>query len=210
MQGIIFDLDGTLVDSEPVCNQALLDLLPELPGELNEVTTRYRGMKLADIFADVEHRLSRRLPADFERQYRQRVAGLFESELKAMPGAMETLSLIDRPIGVASNGPAMKIRQALEITGLAKFFGSNVFSAYEVGCWKPAPGLFLHAAKEMCLEFQECAVVEDSDVGIAAALSAKMIAIHYQPHGPRKRIENTVQISDLSDLIDDRFWEQIS
>jgi phosphoglycolate phosphatase-like HAD superfamily hydrolase len=59
MQGIIFDLDGTLVDSEPICNQALLDLLPELPGELNEVTTRYRGMKLADIFAHVEHRLSR-------------------------------------------------------------------------------------------------------------------------------------------------------
>ncbi|MDF1811526.1 MAG: HAD hydrolase-like protein [Verrucomicrobiales bacterium] len=82
---IIFDLDGTLVDSEGLCNQAFLDLLPELDCSLDEMITRYRGQKLALILADIEKRIGRKLPADFEKHYRARISELFDTELDPMP-----------------------------------------------------------------------------------------------------------------------------
>ena len=69
---VIFDLDGTLVDSEGLCNQAFLDLLPELDCSLQSMVARYRGQKLAPILTDIEQRISRKLPADFEQNYRAR------------------------------------------------------------------------------------------------------------------------------------------
>ncbi|MGY6274749.1 HAD hydrolase-like protein [Methylomonas sp. MgM2] len=84
---IIFDLDGTLVDSEGLCNQAFLDLLPQLDDTLPSLVQRYRGLKLAPILADIEQRLGLKLPSGFEPVYRQRVAELFATDLKPMPGS---------------------------------------------------------------------------------------------------------------------------
>ncbi|MDD5125112.1 HAD hydrolase-like protein, partial [Methylovulum sp.] len=71
---IIFDLDGTLVDSEGLCNQAFLDLLPQLNDTVESLIQRYRGKKLASILVDIESRLCQSLPDTFEQHYRQRVA----------------------------------------------------------------------------------------------------------------------------------------
>ena len=84
---------------------------------------------------------------------------------------------------VASSGPPAKIRQALELTGLAGFFGERLFSSYEVGFWKPDPRLFLHAAKQMGAAPASCLVVEDSAAGVAAAVAAGMRAVQYLPGG---------------------------
>lgn len=203
---IIFDLDGTLVDSEPACNQALLDLLPDLPDSLGELINRYRGRKLAEIIADVEIRLARKLPNEFEKIYRTRVTALFDDRLQAMPGAEEALSEIKVPMCVASSGPMGKIRHALDLTGLSKFFDKHIFSSYDVGFWKPDPRLFLHAAKQMGFSPDRCVVVEDSSVGIAAAVSAGMRAIQYLPYAGTNVAEGATAISDLRELTNARLW----
>ncbi|WP_396268123.1 HAD-IA family hydrolase [Ideonella sp.] len=177
-QCLIFDLDGTLVDSESLCNQAFLDLLPGLQDSVAVLTERYRGQKLASILVDLAARLEAPLSADFELRYRSRVAELFETQLKPMPGASMLLQNLPLPFCIASGGPLPKIRQALEVSGLAPYVGeTRVFSSYSVGAWKPDPGLFLHAAAAMGFEPAACVVVEDSAVGVQAAQAAGMQAL---------------------------------
>jgi len=62
------------------------------------------------------------------------------------------------------------------------FFGDNIFSSYEIGSWKPEPGLFLHAANVMGFAPPRCVVVEDSEVGMQAATAAGMRSLQYTPH----------------------------
>lgn len=180
---VIFDLDGTLVDSEGLCNQAFLDLLPQLSDSVESLIQRYRGKKLAPILADLESRLCQKLPDAFEQHYRQHVAELFSRELRPMPGALEMLETTNFPKCIASSGPPLKIRQALQVSGLAPYFDDDIFSSYEVGSWKPEPGLFQYAASAMGFMPSQCVVVEDSEVGIEAAAAAGMKAFHYIRNG---------------------------
>jgi HAD superfamily hydrolase (TIGR01509 family) len=178
---ILFDLDGTLVDSEPLCNQAFLDLLPELADSVNVLVERYRGRRLAAILSDLEDRLGHPFPADFEKRYRRRVFELVSAGLRPMPGVREMLEATCYPRCIASSGPLEKIRHSLETSGLADYFGDRIFSSYEINSWKPDPGLFLHAAANMGFEPHECIVVEDSEVGIAAAHAAGIRALQFLP-----------------------------
>ena len=176
---LIFDLDGTLVDSEPLCSRAFLDLLPEIELSLAELMKRFRGRKLSGILDDIEVILGRNLPVGFEQDYRAHVEHLFKTELKAFPGVSEALAEIPVPICIASSGPRAKIETALETTELKHFFGSRIFSSYDVGIWKPDPGLFLHAAREMGVLPECCTVIEDSEVGVRAAKSAGMKVLKF-------------------------------
>lgn len=180
---VIFDLDGTLVDSEGLCNQAFLDLLPQLNDTVESLIQRYRGKTLAPILADIEDRLCQKLPDAFELHYRQHVTELFSRELKPMPGVLEMLETMDFPKCIASSGPPLKIRQALQISGLAPYFDDSIFSSYEVDSWKPEPGLFQYAANAMGFMPSQCVVVEDSEVGIEAAAAAGMKAFRYVRKG---------------------------
>ncbi|MFQ6405130.1 HAD-IA family hydrolase [Methylophilus sp. 'Pure River'] len=180
---VIFDLDGTLVDSEGLCNQAFLNLLPQLNDTLDTLIQGYRGKKLAPILTDIEHRLGHTLPNTFEPDYRQHVADLFSRELKPIPGVLEMLNAIHVPKCIASSGPLLKIRQALQVSGLASYFDDNLFSSYDVGSWKPEPHLFLHAAHAMGFKPHQCVVVEDSDVGVEAATAAGIKVLQYSKHG---------------------------
>ena len=186
---VIFDLDGTLVDSEGIGNQAFLDLLPDLADGVEALTERYRGLKLAVILDDLRSRLGRGLPEDFERHYRARVAELFTQSLRPIEGVPEMLAAVRYAKCVASSGPMAKIRHSLALCGLDHHFGDNVFSSYEMKSWKPDPGLFLHAAKAMGFSPSECVVIEDSEVGIAAAIAAGMTAMHFVPASGTRTLE---------------------
>lgn len=83
---IIFDLDGTLVDSENLCNQAFVDLVSGLGEPAELLVNRYRGKKFAHILSDIEKRIGKKLPATFEEVYRERVTKLFEYNLKPCLG----------------------------------------------------------------------------------------------------------------------------
>jgi len=176
---VIFDLDGTLVDSETLCNQAFKDLVPEINTSIETLVGLYSGRKLAWILNDIQKRFNCSLPDDFEKSYRQRVEQLFESDLTAIAGVHEALDLIDLPICIATSAPLKKVTHALSITGLSQYFDGKLFSSYDIGSWKPEPDIFLHAAKNMAVPPGNCLVVEDSAAGIEAARSAGMMVTQY-------------------------------
>jgi HAD superfamily hydrolase (TIGR01509 family) len=192
-------MDGTLVDSETLCNQAYKDLIPEITVPVESLVGLYRGRKLAWIFNDIEKRFNCSLPDTFEQNYRQRVATLFDSNLKAFPRVHEALESIEMPICIATSAPLKKVNHVLSITGLAQYFDENLFSSYEIGSWKPEPDIFLHAAKSMNVSPSNCLVVEDSAAGIEAALSAGMKVAQFC--NVRQALCDTI-FSDYGELVE--------
>lgn len=119
---VIFDLDGTLVDSEGLCNQVFLDLLPQLEDSLESLIRRFRGRQLASILLELTQQLGAPLPPNFEPCYRRHVAELFDTHLQPTPGTREMLASTRFPRCVASSGPPQKIEHALTVSGLTSFF----------------------------------------------------------------------------------------
>ena len=200
---IIFDCDGTLVDSEFLCNLALEIKLRDygVNSSATDLVERFRGVKLTSILEamEIEHHI--KLKDDFEQSYRALVNDLFEQSLQPCQGVHEALNdLLDYPKCVASSGPLNKINKALSITDLSAHFNGNIFSAHEVKSWKPDPDLFLHAAQQMGFKPDECAVVEDSEVGITAAKLAGMKAILYDPHKIHDSSLSQYIIHNMSEL----------
>ena len=200
-EAVIFDCDGTLVDSEPLANAALVDALASLGIHLSleECMRRYVGGRMADCVVDIERRTGRKLPASFVPDLRVRTSEVFRSRLQPMEGAAQVLRALTIPACVASSGPMDKIALSLGVTGLSQFFAPDrVFSAYDVGAWKPDPKLFLHAAEAMGVAPEHCAVVEDSRPGIEAGLNAGMRTFWFRPHGVIP--ESVMALHRLQDL----------
>lgn len=199
MKAIIFDCDGTLVDSEVLSNEVLVEAIAEygLVLSVDEALAAFRGGKMADCVAHLEERLGRALPAHFVPSLRARTADAFRTRLRPVDGALElvqSLASTSRSICVASSGPSEKIELSLSLTGLGPFFTGRTFSSYDVGAWKPDPGLFLHAAQAMGVAAEDCAVVEDSLPGIHAGLAAGMKVFAFQPQGVDARIPREVTV----------------
>lgn len=116
---VIFDLDGTLVDSEVICIQVLADLLPDCSDPVEHLLQRYRGEKLSSIFQDIEDRLSRTLPLNFEALYRATLSKRFAQGLQPIHGVLPMMEHLKHPRCIASGGPPDKIIQTLELSGLA-------------------------------------------------------------------------------------------
>ncbi|MGQ9370084.1 HAD-IA family hydrolase [Azospirillum sp. A39] len=189
---VIFDLDGTLVDSEVLNARGFCDLLDTLHLSSDEMRLTYRGWRLDAVLKDLEGRYGITAPDHFVPSYRSHVAHLYRTELRAFEGVAEALEAIAVPVCVASNAPRTKIEAALDSTGLRRFFGDRLFSAYEVGRWKPDPALFLAAAEGMGVAADDCVVVEDSDVGLQAALAAGMRCVLYAPEPAASDAERSV------------------
>lgn len=179
--GIIFDCDGVLVDSEIIAVELDQQALQELGIEWtrDEVIHNFLGKSDAHNLAIIEDILGRSLPddwlADLDRKYRD----AFATRLKPIPGIRESLEALGLPVCVASSGSHEKIRNSLQLTDLANFFGDNIFSSSDVTRGKPEPDLFLHAAAQMGWNPANTVVVEDSNAGITAALRAGMTVIAY-------------------------------
>ncbi len=196
IDAVIFDCDGTLVDSEHLGNVVLAELITAegLALTSDEATRRFRGMRLSHCLSQLETELGRPLPATFIVDFRRLSAEAFQTKLQPIPGANELIQSISVPICVASSGPREKIELSLSLTGLLPHFAGRIFSSYEVGSWKPDAGLFLHAAVSLGVHPSRCAVVEDSLPGIHAGLAAGMIVYAFQPTSLDPRLPPSVPV----------------
>ena len=178
---VIFDCDGVLVDSEGIFARVLGQYLTEAdcPATAAEALLLGFGKNRDTLTAAVETRYGRALPAGFFEAMRERTALVLERELKPIPGVAELLSALPGARCVASNGHLQRVRERLALTGLLHFFDPHVFSAIEVAAGKPAPDLFLLAATRLGVEAADCVVVEDSVVGVTAAVAAGMPVVGF-------------------------------
>jgi HAD superfamily hydrolase (TIGR01509 family) len=186
---VIFDCDGVLVDSEGISNAVLGAALRALGIDISaqEAHDAYRGMFLSEIRADAERRLGAPLPPDFLDTFEGAREDAFRESLEPVPGAADAVQEVKAlgfDVCVASQGKLSKTELTLTLTGLRDLFGRDaVFSAHSVRRGKPAPDLFLYAAATMGCAPELCVVVEDTMIGVRAALAAEMRAIAYAPDG---------------------------
>ena len=143
---LLFDCDGTLVDSEPLLAEEMARGLNTvgLPFASSDYLGEFRGARFRRIVAELQTRHGEvdgeRLDR-MERTMRANLAERLARELTTIPGARESLdALAHYPSAVVSNGPETKIRTALNATGLSAYFGHRLFSGYTANCWKPEIG----------------------------------------------------------------------
>lgn len=206
IRAIIFDADGTLVDSEELGLEVLADHARALGVPLGgaEEIAAMRGKSMASNLQAFAQRLGRALPEDFEQQARARMADVFRRHLVPMPGAREVVERLTVPFCVATNGPRHKVELTLGITGLLDLFEDRIYCAYEVGSFKPDPGLFFHAADALGVERAQCAVVEDSEPGMLAGIAAGMrvFAVRCERPFPPEIAGKVQWLDRLEDLLE--------
>ncbi len=178
---VIFDCDGVLVDSEPIAIRIDAEIFAEfgMPMSEAEIVERFVGRSPSVTWGAIEEHLGHPLPADFSARTRARFDEAYQHDLRAIDGIEEALDQITMRTCVASSSDPDRLDHKLRLTGLFDRFAGRIFSAAEVQNGKPAPDLFLHAARRMGVEPKACAVVEDSQYGVQAARAAGMAAYGY-------------------------------
>ncbi|MCX4780226.1 HAD family hydrolase [Streptomyces sp. NBC_01264] len=204
---VIFDNDGVLVDSEPLANSILAGYLTELghPTSYEESLRDYMGAAVHRVHDLVRERTGQALPADFDSTLHARTFAAFERELKPVPGVEGVLAaLVESGTAycLASSGSHERIRVGHRAAGLDEWFEEEwIFSSEDVGKGKPAPDLFLHAADQMGVAPARCVVIEDSPLGVQAALAAGMDVLGYTAMVPADRLPGaTAYFGDMNQL----------
>lgn len=204
---VIFDNDGVLVDSEPVSNRILAECLTEagFPTTTEDSIRDFMGAAMHRVHDVVRERTGGSLPDGFDAGYHARVFAAFERDLRPVDGVatvLEKLGADGVPYCLASSGGHERIRVALRSTGLYGYFGeARIFSSQDVGRGKPAPDLFLHAARTMGVPPERCAVVEDSALGVQAARAAGMDVYGYTAMTPAAKLADaTALFTSMAEL----------
>jgi len=180
---VIFDCDGTLVDSEHVNNKSISDMLISLG--YHKFTLQYcidyfAGCSVHDVI-NALNRLEVPNPDKVLQDMHKHAMKIAREELMAIKGVTETISKIKLPKCVASNGEKQIVCEYIEITKLNQFFSTDrIFTRELVANPKPHPDLYLHAAEAMGnVPPEKCLVVEDSVVGVTAGKAAGMNVIGF-------------------------------
>jgi HAD superfamily hydrolase (TIGR01509 family) len=178
---LIFDCDGVLVDSEHLACASLAEVMTTLGHSMSadEAMLAFAGRSLKDVLARAERLLSRPIPKDLGEQAAVQLMARFRRELQAVAGVKEAIAALPYRRCVASSSDPGRLTLSLDVTGLSALFGNNVFSAIEVANGKPAPDLFLLAARRLGEDPSSCIVIEDSVLGVEAAGAAGMAAIGF-------------------------------
>ncbi|KHD25650.1 HAD family hydrolase [Vibrio caribbeanicus] len=203
---VIFDCDGTLVDSERLCCEALCQAFNHFGAKLSmeDAIRHFEGGKLADILSMTKQRLGVKVSIDkLEPVYRDYLDGLFDAQLQPMEGVFDVLDYFDTKgieYCVASNGPRVKIERALELTGLLPQFKGKIFSAFDTNSWKPEPDLVMYSAMNMGFRLEECMYVDDTPKGLEAGVRAGVKTVHLIGINERAHELNIEKIRHLKEL----------
>jgi HAD superfamily hydrolase (TIGR01509 family) len=204
---VVFDLDGVLLDSEPVWNEAREALVRERGGTWDErATTDMMGMSSKEWSSYMHDRLGVPMSAaEINDDVVRRVAATYEHGLPLLPRAVETVRELGArwPLGLASSSNLPIIELVLERAGVRACFAA-VVSSEEVPNGKPAPDVYLAAARELDVDPAECVAVEDSTNGIKSAVAAGMrtIAVPNRQFRPDDDVlaSAAVVVSSLADV----------
>jgi len=178
----IFDCDGVLVDSEALTHRVLIEALAELGIDLDleRAIALFMGNTLQQNVEIIEQLLGRPLPAGFFPAWRELLYARFRSEpVRAVAGVVDVLDQLTMPACVVSNGPFRKMETSLGVTGLLARFSDRIYSSESGLPGKPAPDLFLAAARDFSADPARTFVVEDSPKGVAGAVAAGMHVFAY-------------------------------
>lgn len=181
---VIFDCDGVLVDTEKRSNEMLVEALARDGFHVTYAQSRamFVGRSAGSIQKIVETQAGIDLGHDWVERLHIETEAVFAQGVDAIPGVhaqIERLHDLNVPYCVASSGKISKMHITLGVTGMLPLLSDVLFSASMVKNGKPAPDLFLHAAKQMGHDPERCVVVEDSVPGVEAACTAGMRALGY-------------------------------
>ena len=178
---VIFDCDGVLIDSEPIANEILSRQLATVGISMSpdEVMRRFVGRSRDTCIAMAGEMRGETLPADFGERWDDAFHEALERDVKPVDGILEVLASLKTPYCVASNGEPEHMERGLRAAGLMPLVAGRLFSARQVAHPKPAPDVYLHAARSMGAVPSRCAVVEDTPTGVKAAIAAGMMVFGY-------------------------------
>jgi len=181
---VIFDCDGVLVDTERLAGANMAEMVTDLgyPITGTDCQKRFMGRTLEDVQRLVEKLTGTSLPADWPDQVRARDLERFKAGVAPIAGIEAVLDRLDRdglPYCVGSSGKYAKMRTTLGSSGLLPRLEGRLFSAEDCALGKPAPDVFLLAARKMGHAPGTCVVVEDSLPGVRAAVAAGMRVYAY-------------------------------
>lgn len=182
---IIFDCDGTLVDSEVLYNTITSELLTEMG--FDEYTPQqcielFAGQAWSTIKATLEEKHGQAIPRDIVERYIKTANGRMDTDLRAPENAHHVVETLKGTHGicVASNGERNNVIKSLHVTGLMDhFIEDHIFTKIQVEKPKPAPDLFLFTAEQMKAEPSQCLIIEDSPAGVVAAVAADIPVIGF-------------------------------
>ena len=184
---VLFDCDGVLVDSEPITNGVLREMLQELGWALSpqECMRLFIGKAVKDERAIIEAHTGVPLTEEWLAQFRARRNERLEQQLRAIDGALQAVSDIHIRFGgriaCASGADRGKVELQLAKCGLMRWFEGRIFSGHELPRSKPAPDVYLAAAAALGVDPRRCAVVEDTVTGVTAGVAAGATVFGYSP-----------------------------
>lgn len=190
---VIFDCDGVLVDSEPITNRVLRDDLAsrglDLP--VSRVIELFVGGTMAGVMVEAQS-MGADLPEDWLDVIYGKAFVALETQVEIIPSADFVLDALDAasiPYAVGSNGPMRKMEITLGRTGLWNRLMPHVYSAQECPAPKPAPDVYLKAAKIHGVRPENTVVIEDSASGARAAVAAGMPCYGFVRETPAERLK---------------------
>lgn len=184
MKAFIFDMDGVIIDSEPIHFEVEIETVKYFGAEINhQQLERFVGMTGPEMWTLLKQEYNLPHPVEdiLKYQLENKILAVRAAELEPIEGIKEViLELKQRqiPVGIASSSSPEFIREVLRKFGLTEYFDC-VVSGEEVPKGKPAPDVYLKAAELLGINPEDCVVLEDSAHGITAAKAAGMTCIGY-------------------------------
>ncbi len=185
---VLFDCDGVLVDSEPITNGVLRDMLEELGWKLNlqECMHTFVGKAVKDERALIEARTGQPLTEEWLVRFRERRNQALIRDVKPIRNAVAAVAMLHERfkgrIACASGADRFKVELQLERCALLQYFTGRVFSGHELPRSKPAPDVYLAAAAALGVQPTRCVVVEDTVTGVRAGVAAGATVFGYSPN----------------------------
>lgn len=210
---VLFDCDGVLVDSEPITNGVLRDMLEEEGWSLSaeECLRIFIGKAVKDEAARISRHTGKPVTEGWLAGFRERRNQQLEAHLTAIPHIHDAVKAVhlatDGRIACASGADRAKVELQLRKVDLHPYFDGRIFSGYEMPRSKPAPDVYLAAAAALSVDPRACAVVEDTVTGITAGVAAGAMVLAYAPLEQEQVLRDAgashvfTSMRDLADLL---------